>query len=132
MILLASFTYHEPSLGTVLAGGIVGLVILALLGLSRSILLGSFGGAFAGAAIAWVVAGMGSGDMIGLMQEARAIFFGVIGLIAGAIAGLIGKSLRKSTVRREARDNPEKGHAGFAKPPDPLKPDDQRGGLTSR
>jgi hypothetical protein len=93
MFPLASFNYEEPSLGIVLSGAAVGLVILALLGLSRSILLGCLGGALAGAAIAWVVTGMGSGDLTGLMQVAGAIVFGVIGFVGGAFAGFIGKRL---------------------------------------
>jgi hypothetical protein len=119
MLLFASFNYEEPSLGIVLAGCLVGLVVLALFGLSRSILVGCFGGALAGASIAWVVAGMGSGDLTGLTQIAGAVVFGFLGLIGGAIAALIGKRRRKDTLQREAGGKGENGHAESAHPPSP-------------
>jgi hypothetical protein len=105
MLPLASFNYQEPPLGIVLAGVALGLVILALLGFSRSILLGCFGGALVCAAIAWTVAGMGSGDLTGLTQLAGAVFFGIVGCIAGALAGFIGKRLRTDTRQGEAGGN---------------------------
>jgi hypothetical protein len=110
MYLLASFNYYDSPHGVVVAGGIIGLVILVLLGRSRSILLGAIGGAIAGAVIGGTVTGMGRGDMRGLMQEMVAVIFGGCGLVAGAIAGLVGKLVRKKTAVREASVNPEQSH----------------------
>ncbi len=94
MNVFASFNFYGPPAEALVLGLLTAAVILAGLWSSRSILAGIVGGAASGAVIAWFVFGYGQGDMVGLMQIVGALLFGVVGAVAGGLAGLVGKLSR--------------------------------------
>jgi hypothetical protein len=94
MGILASFNYAGPPLGTVMVALLVAATVLLLLGATRSVVIGAFGGAIGGGVMAWLVLGAGGGDLMGLMQLVFSPMVGVLGAVAGGVAAAIGKALR--------------------------------------
>ncbi len=91
--MLASFSYHGPSTGTIGVGIGVGLFILLALYFAQSAWKGFFLGAISWAVIAVIVYGSGGGDMIGFAQVFFGIVYGVAGAVAGLLVGLLGKAM---------------------------------------
>ena len=106
MVILASFNYTGPSGGTIAVALVVATTALLLLGATRSVIAGVCGGAISGAAIAWFVLGAGAGDLTGLMQLVYSPVCGVLGAVAGGVAGAIGKASRSRS--GEGRTGPRR------------------------
>jgi len=106
MGILASFNYSGPSGSTIAVALVVAATALLLLGATRNVIAGTFGGAISGAALAWFVLGAGGGDLTGLMQRVYSPVCGVLGAVAGGVAGAIGKAFRGKS--GESRTGPRR------------------------
>jgi hypothetical protein len=95
MGILGSFNYTGPSGSTIAVALMVAATVLLLLGATRNVIAGVCGGAISGAALAWFVLGAGGGDLTGLMQLVYSPICGVLGALAGGVAGAIGKAYRR-------------------------------------
>jgi hypothetical protein len=102
MPMLASFNFHTPfgAVATVV-GVILGLLIL--LGALRSMLLGSLCGGLICGGLSLVAAGPRRVAVLDPERIALAIFFALVGLVLGAIAGTIGEAFRGSQAKGRAK-----------------------------
>jgi hypothetical protein len=97
--MVASFNYTGPSGSTIAVALAVAATVLLLLGATRNVIAGIFGGAISGATLAWFALGAGGGDLTGLMQLVYSPVCGVLGAVAGGVAGAIGKAFRGKSGR---------------------------------
>lgn len=100
--MLASFNYYGPPTGALAVGIVVALAILVALAFSRSAVLGLLLGAASWGLIAYLVFGLGKGDMTGLMQIVYGVLCGIAGAVSGLLAGFAGKWISSARNRHTA------------------------------
>ena len=93
--MLASFNfYQDPPIGALVIGSGLAIAVLVALAFSRSALAGFFGGAISLGVIAFFVFATGGGDLAGVF----AMFLGIVGAVAGLVAGLLGKATKSESL----------------------------------
>ena len=95
-MLIASFNYEPPPAKAIIVGVVLGLLVLALAGLLRRVLVGVLATSVGWASIAWVICGQGRGDLTGLIQ----IFDSCVAAIAGAVIGGLTAYVSKRFAKR--------------------------------
>lgn len=96
MGVLASFNYRDPSTSALVIGAGLAIAILVALAFSRSALAGFFGGAISVGVIAFFVFDTIDNNM----PQVFAMFFGIVGAVAGLVAGLLGKGIHSLSHHR--------------------------------